>query len=88
MNTGWKSINPEKNIFAYITTGCCLNFLSALTKYFKEFNRRKDLLKMAYEASGLDWKDSGYEEAEKTEALYKKGEKGYNDSEEKRRAGK
>ena len=67
MHTGWKAINPEKNIFAYITTGCCLNFLSALTKYFREFEKKKSLLKKAYELAGLDWKDSGYEEAEKTE---------------------
>ena len=24
---GWKSINPDKNPFAYITQGCYLNFL-------------------------------------------------------------
>lgn len=67
MNTGWKSINPEKNIFAYITTGCCLNFLSALTKYFKEFNKKKELMKSIYQELGLDWRDSGYEEAERAE---------------------
>ena len=67
MNTGWKSINPDKNIFAYITTGCCLNFLSALTKYFKEFNKKKELMKSIYQELGLDWRDSGYEEAERSE---------------------
>ena len=82
MNTGWKAINPDKNIFAYITTGCCLNFLSALTKFFKEFEKKKNFLKMAYEAAGLDWRDSGYEEAENTEAIYRKCEKGYNDLED------
>ena len=82
MHTGWKAINPEKNIFAYITTGCALNFLSALTKYFREFEKKKALLKKAYEAAGLDWKESGYDEAENTEKLYKKGKMGYNNSED------
>lgn len=32
---GWRTINPEKNAFSYITTACTLNFLTALEKYFK-----------------------------------------------------
>lgn len=32
---GWRTINPEKNPFSYITTACALNFLTALEKYFK-----------------------------------------------------
>lgn len=58
---GWKTINPEKNVFAYITQGCYLNFLQAITNYFRRWNKQKEYMKLLYEWNGLDWKDSGYD---------------------------
>lgn len=66
---GWQSINPDKNPFAYITQGCYLNFLQAVSNYFRQFNRMRDFMKEIYEMNGLDWRDSPYEEAERQEAL-------------------
>lgn len=69
VKNGWKTIDPNKNPFAYITQGCYLNFLQAVTNYFRQFNKMRDFMKEIYEMKGLDWRDSPYEEAERQEAL-------------------
>ena len=61
VSKGWKTIDPNKNCFAYITQGCYLNFLQALTNYFRVWNKQKEYMKMLYEWNGLDWRDSGYD---------------------------
>ena len=70
MTRGWKSIKSDKNIFAYITQGCYLNMLSALERTFKRIKQHRDFLKSVYDELGIDWSESGYEEAEKTEKEY------------------
>lgn len=43
VRSGWRLIKADKNPFAYITTACSLNFLTALEKYFKKQNRENEL---------------------------------------------
>ena len=44
--------------------------LSALERTFKRIKQHRDFLKSVYDELGLDWSESGYEEAEKTEKEY------------------
>lgn len=44
MKRGWRCIDPNKNPFAYITTACTRNFLTALKKYFGTINDEKKML--------------------------------------------
>lgn len=67
---GWQTIKADKNCFAYITQGCYLNFLQAVTNYFRRFNKFKEYLKLLYEQNGLDWKESGYEQASKSSDIW------------------
>ena len=66
---GWQSINPDKNPFAYITQGCYLNFLQAVTNYFRQFNKHREYMKALYELNGLDWSESPWEQARREEEL-------------------
>lgn len=43
VRSGWRLIKADKNPFAYITTACSLNFLTALEKHFKKQNRENEL---------------------------------------------
>lgn len=43
VRSGWRLIKADKNPFAYITTACTLNFLTALEKHFKKQNRENEL---------------------------------------------
>lgn len=78
---GWKSINPDKNPFAYITQGCYLNCLQAVTNYFRRFNRHKEYMKLLYELNGLDWSDSPWEEARRQEELEAGADKEFKEEE-------
>ena len=65
VRSGWRLIKADKNPFAYITTACSLNFLTALEKHFKKQNRENELKQTAMELM------AGYIEQEKKySALY------------------
>ena len=64
---GWKSVNPDKNPFAYLTQACYLNFLQALTNHFRELRKYMEAYKAECERCGIEWKDSGWLKAEKDE---------------------
>ena len=41
-----------------------------MTYYFRRFNKFKEYLKLLYEQNGLDWKESGYEQASKSSDIW------------------
>lgn len=51
---GWKYIKEEGNPFSYITTGCFLNFLDALTRYFKQQQKQEELVKILMEEAKIE----------------------------------
>ena len=65
----WKKLDPNRgSIFAYITQAAYLNMLTALGLYYKEWNKRRELVKEAMEEmkqyfSSINYMPSGWEEA-------------------------
>ena len=65
----WKRLDPARgSIFAYLTQSAYLNMLTALGLYYKEWNKRRDLVKDAMEQmkqyfASINYMPSGWEEA-------------------------
>lgn len=65
----WKRLDPNKgSIFAYLTQSAYLNMLTALGLYYKEWNKRRELVREAMEDmkqyfASINYIPSGWEEA-------------------------
>lgn len=65
----WEKLDPSKgSIFAYLTTCAFRNMLTAIGNHFKEWNRRRELVRSAMENmkqyfASINYIPSGWEEA-------------------------
>ena len=68
-NESWRRMDPEKgSLFAYITTAAFRNMLTALSIYFRAYNRKMELVKETIEElkqyfAALHYTPTGWEEA-------------------------
>lgn len=68
-NESWRRMDPEKgSLFAYITTAAFRNMLTALGIYFRQYNRKMELVKETIAElkkyfAGLHYTPTGWEEA-------------------------